>query len=83
MRSLLKGVDHEKKGSIKQEVFYKLLELHKIELSNGSKQYLNKNFGKNDEIKYKEAMNQVTVDLDAAGDGGSEIKWTVQANVKR
>ena len=67
LKSLLKGVDHEKTGSVKQEVFFKLLKLHKIELSNAASQYLTKNFGKNDEIRYKDAINQLTIDLAAAG----------------
>ena len=57
VRSLLKGVDHGKTGLVKHEIFFELLKLHKIDLSNAAAQYLKKNFSKNDEIKYKEAMN--------------------------
>ena len=83
MRSLLKGVDHGKTGYVKHEIFFELLKLHKIDLNEKAVQYLKKNCSKNDEIKYKEAMNQVTIDLAAAGkldgDGAAsgDMKWTV------
>ena len=54
---MLKGVDHGKTGLVKHDVFFELLKLHKIDLNNQAIQYLKKNFSKNDEIKYKEAMN--------------------------
>ena len=57
VRSLLKGVDHGKTGLVKHEIFFELLKLHKIDLNNAAIQHLKKNFSKNDEIKYKEAMN--------------------------
>ena len=79
LKSLLKGVDHDKTGMVKNEVFFQLLKLHKVNLSNAACTHLQKSFGKNDEIKYKEALNQLTIDLGAAGrvDGDAEINWTV------
>ena len=53
----MKGVDHGKTGLVKHEIFFELLKLHKIDLNNAAIQHLKKNFSKNDEIKYKEAMN--------------------------
>lgn len=83
VRVLLRGVDSDKSGFVKQEVFYELLKLHKIDLSPSAIQNLNKICGKNDLINYKEALNQITIDLAAAGSvdetsgvGGS-LKWTI------
>lgn len=69
------------------EVFFDLLTLHKIALSNAAISILKKNYSKNQTINYKEAINQLTIDLDAAGrvleDGevgqGAIIKWSVFA----
>lgn len=88
LRSLLKGVDHDKTGMVKNEVFFQLLKLHKVELSNAACTYLTKNFSKSDQIQYKDALNQLTIDLDAAGrvdeDGPkAKIMWTVQALAKK
>lgn len=88
LRSLVKGVDHDKTGMVKHDIFFELLKLHKVELNNAAIQYLKKHYSKNEEIKYKEALNQLTIDLAAAGrvdeEGPSaEIKWTVQALAKK
>ena len=74
VKSLLKSVDTEKTGLVKHEVFFELLELHGIKLSKESQNYLKNNFSKNQSINYKEALNKITIDLDAAGD--NELKWT-------
>jgi len=55
-------------------------------LSNDAKNYLKSNHNKNDDIKYKEALNHITIDLNAAGEvnqeGKGKMVWTVQALVK-
>ena len=74
-----------------QEVFFSLTELHSIKLNAAAKNHLKKHYGKlgaQPIIDYKEALNQITIDLDAAGgadDYGqdAELKWTVAAFVKR
>ena len=80
---MLKGVDHGKTGLVKHDVFFELLKLHRIDLNNQAIQYLKKNFSKNDEIKYKEAMNQLTIDLAVAGAESANMKWTVQGLASR
>lgn len=67
---------------VKHEVFFELLGLHKIELTNDAKNYLKKNYSKNQTINFKEALNQITIDLQAAGgteDAEGKMRWTVFA----
>ena len=71
---------------VKHEVFFQLLPLHKIELSLDAKNYLKRNYSKNQTINYKEALNQITIDLEAAGGTEDEegmMKWTVFALQKK
>ena len=67
LRKLCKGIDSEKSGMLAYEVFFDLLSLHKILLSNSAISILKKNYSKNQTINYKEAINQLTIDLDVAG----------------
>jgi hypothetical protein len=67
---------------IKYEIFFELLVLHKINLNSDAKNYLKKNYSKNQSINYKEALNQITIDLLAAGgtdETNGMMKWTVFA----
>ena len=57
LKSLFKNVDTEKTGLVKHEVFFELLELHKVRLNEKAKAYLIKNFSKNQTINYKNALN--------------------------
>ena len=82
LKSLLKNADVEKQGYVKQELFFELLELHGIKLDQSAVSYLKNNFRRNDMIHYKEAINQLTIDMQAAA--GQEIdasdakmKWTI------
>lgn len=83
VKALLHGVDTDKTGLVKQEVFYELLKLHQIDLSPSAIQNLKKSCAKNDLINYKEALNQITIDLSAAGTinettgAGGSLKWTI------
>jgi Ca2+-binding EF-hand superfamily protein len=82
LKSLLKNLDTDKTGMLKHEVFFELLALHRIDLSNDAKNYLKKHYSKNQTINYKEAINQITIDLNAAGGNDEEegvMKWTVFA----
>ena len=74
VKSLLKSVDTEKTGFVKFEVFFELLELHGIILSRECQNYLKSNFSKNQTINFKDAINKITIDLEAAGE--NELKWT-------
>ena len=51
-----------------QDVFFELLDLHKINLDKDAVNYLKKQFGKANQINYKEAVNILAIDLKAAGD---------------
>ena len=84
LRALLKNLDTEKTGMVKHEVFFELLQLHKIDLRNDAISYLKKHYSKNQSINYKEALNQITIDLQAAGGvdedaTGGHMQWTVFA----
>ena len=57
LRLLFKNLDTDKTGLVKHEVFFELLNLHNIDLSNDAKNYLKKNYSKNQTINYKEALN--------------------------
>lgn len=73
-------MDTEKTGFVKYEVFFELLHLHKVQLSSKATSYIKNNFSRNQTINFKEAINQLTIDLDAAA--GSEMVWTVFALAK-
>jgi len=84
LKALLKQIDTEKTGYVKHEVFFKFLELHQISLKKDAVSYLKNKFSKNQTINYKDAVNQITIDLQAAGGideeaNESELKWTVFA----
>ena len=66
----------DKSGKIKTEVFFQMLGLHKIELTQKDKTYLTKNFQNGDKIKYKDALVPLQIDLDFAT--FDEKKWVVQ-----
>lgn len=91
LKGMLKQVDSEKHGYVPQEVFFSLTELHSIKLSEAAKNHLKKHYGKlgaQPIIDYKEALNQITIDLEAAGGANdmgidAELKWTVSAFVKK
>jgi len=77
-------VDTEKTGFVKYDVFFQLLDLHKVALNSDAVQYLKKNFSRNQTINFKEAINQITIDLEAAGGTNEDatdgkMKWTVFA----
>ena len=63
LKSLLKNVDTDKSGFVKYKVFFELLTLHGVLLNEKGIAYLKKNFSKNETINYKDAVNQLTIDL--------------------
>ena len=63
LKSLLKNVDTDKSGFVKYQVFFELLTLHGVLLNEKGIAYLKKNFSKNETINYKDAVNQLTIDL--------------------
>jgi hypothetical protein len=52
-----------------------MLELHKITLNNKDKAHLKKTCGNGDQIKYKDAIALLCIDMDLAET--DELKWTV------
>jgi hypothetical protein len=43
----MKNVDTDKSGFLKYEVFFELLDLHKVNLKNDASKYLKKHYSKN------------------------------------
>ena len=82
LKGLLKSVDADKSGLVKWEVFFPMLDLHQVLLSDKSIAFLKKTFSKNNLIRYKEAVNALTIDLTAAAGTdeeatGAKMTWTV------
>ena len=82
LKGLLKNVDNDKLGFIKYEVFFELIDLHNVKLDSRAINYLKKNYSKNQTINFKEAINQLTIDLHAAAGVDPDakdgtMKWTV------
>ena len=77
LKSLLKKVDAEKSGFVAYDVFFPMLELHKVELTAKAIAWLKKNHSKNQTINFKDAINALTIDMQAAGQEVGELKWTV------
>ena len=74
-------VDLDKSGFVKNDVFFQLIQLHGIDLQQQAISYLTKNYSKNMLIDYKEALNQLTIDLEVAGqtDADAKIQWTLNS----
>jgi len=62
------------------------LGLHKVFLPTDAKNYIRNNCNKNEDIKWKEALSKITIDLNAAGevnqDGKGKMVWTILPLVK-
>ena len=63
IKSLLKKVDTDKSGFVQWDVFFPMLELHKVELTAKALAWLKKSHSKNQTINYKDAVNALTIDL--------------------
>ncbi len=75
LKDLLRNVDSDKSGKIKDSVFYTILQLHGVDLTKKEQQALNVRFASGGNIKYKEALAEIQIDLVAAMN--NEIKWVV------
>jgi hypothetical protein len=69
---------------VKHDVFFELIDLHNVKINSKAKTYLKNNYSKNQTINYKEAVNQLTIDLKAAGGtdedaSNAAMRWTVFA----
>jgi hypothetical protein len=47
---------------LKDELFYQLLTLHGVDLSNEAKSLINSSYKKNDKISYQEALTVIAID---------------------
>jgi len=65
----------EKSGLVKEEAFFTILKLHSIVLTDAEKNRLKKVHTRAGKINYLEALQAISVDLDAAV--LNEEKWTV------
>ena len=77
LKNLLKKVDSEKTGYVQYDVFFPMLILHMVNLNPKATNFIKKSFSKNQTINYKDAINQLTIDLQAAAQEDKEMKWTV------
>ena len=66
----------EKSGNVKEEAFFTILNLHGIKLTDAEKTKLKKAHSRAGLIKYADALQAVSIDLDSAV--LNEEKWTVQ-----
>ena len=76
LKQLLKNVDQDKQGRIKESVFVTICQLLGVNLSQKDQAQLGKRFGSGGSIKYKEALGELQIDMLAAVD--NEIRWIVQ-----
>ena len=60
---------------VKEQAFFKLLELHNITLTAEEINSLKKNHGRGGKVNYNDALHSINVDLDVAV--FNEEKWTV------
>ena len=86
LKTLLKNIDTgkstfisqfflEKTGKIKTTAFFQMLDLHQIVLDIKDKAYLEKEHSNGDQIKFKDAIAKLVIDLQVTGI--EEKKWTV------
>ena len=66
----------EKSGQVKEDAFFTILNLHGIKLTDAEKTKLKKQYARAGLIKYAEALQEISIDLDSAV--LNEEKWTVQ-----
>jgi len=76
LRVLLKNVDLEKSGTVKEDAFFTILKLHGMDLPESEKSRLKKSFARAGKINYNDAIQAIQIDLDSAV--LNEEKWTVQ-----
>jgi hypothetical protein len=65
----------EKKGLVKEDVFFEILGLHKINLSNEAKTMIKKTYCQKNMVKYMEVMPVIQIDLETAAD--NEENWVI------
>ncbi len=53
-----------KTGFVKEDLFYQLLNLHGVELSNEARTIINASYKKNDKINYPDAITVICIDME-------------------
>ena len=76
LKRLMKDIDLEKSGVVKDEAFFTILNLSGISLTTHEQSKLKKNFSKSGKTNYIPALQALTIDLDSAII--NEEKWTSQ-----
>jgi hypothetical protein len=51
---------------VKEDLFYQLLNLHGVELSNEARTIINSTYKKNDKINYPDAITVICIDMETA-----------------
>jgi hypothetical protein len=67
---------------VKEDLFYQLLNLHGVELSNEARTIINSTYKKNDKINYPDAITVICIDMETAANF-NEQKWTVRQEVDK
>jgi len=76
LKNLFRNIDADKKGLVKEEAFFSILQLHGINLSAQAKKSIKKDCIKQGLISYKDAIQLVTVDMDQAADDSTQ--WVIK-----
>ena len=66
LRSLMRSLDSDKSGIVKEEAFFTILGLHGITLTEKDKAKLRQEHSKAGKINFKDALQTVNVDLESA-----------------
>ena len=66
-----------KSGYIKEDLFFELLKLHGVDLSDEARSLINATYKKADKINYSEAMPVICIDIETAVIS-QDKKWTVR-----
>lgn len=63
---LMQSINHKlgKTGYVKEDLFYQLLNLHGVELSNEARTIINSTYKKNDKINYPDAITVICIDME-------------------
>ena len=75
LRALMKNIDTDKTGVVKEEAFFTILKLHGVDLEETEQTRLKKSFSRANKINYTDALHSINIDLDTAV--LNEAKWTV------
>ena len=75
LRILLKNIDTDKTGLVKEDAFFTILKLHNVTLTPEEIKQLKKSYGRAGKVNYNDALHSINIDLDVAV--LNEQKWTV------